>query len=213
MTQITQFLASHGGLILFVAVFTEQSGLPIPAAPWLLAGGALTASGHMSLFAAIWWSTLGSLAADTTWFCIGHHGKGWVFRLFPRLRLVRHAIITRAPVCSMARGLRILTAAKFLPFGTIVPLRAGALNVNALRFVILDAISSVFYASVYIFLGLFFHEQLAEVAAVVQRLGLVAFLLLLILIGSYAGFGLLKRRQSKSADAVETAPKLEASRV
>ena len=41
MNEINQFLGAYGGLILFVTVFAEQSGLPIPAAPWLLAAGAL----------------------------------------------------------------------------------------------------------------------------------------------------------------------------
>jgi membrane protein DedA with SNARE-associated domain len=36
MSPLNQFLLSHGGLVLFLAVFAEQSGLPFPAAPWLL---------------------------------------------------------------------------------------------------------------------------------------------------------------------------------
>jgi membrane protein DedA with SNARE-associated domain len=213
MNQIIQFLTLYGGLILFVTAFVEQSGLPVPAAPWLLAAGALAAGGHMSLLAAICWAAIGSLAADVTWFSIGHHGKGWVLKLFPRLRTVHSVTTRRTRFCSMARGLRILTAAKFLPFGTVVPLRAGALNVNLLRFVVFDAISSVVYASAYVLLGLFFHEQLEEAAAWVQRLGLLALVLLVVLIGGYATFRFLKRRQPKPAEPVEPGNKLEASHV
>ena len=213
MSQITQFLTSYGALILFATVFAEQSGLPIPALPWLLAAGALAAGGYISLFAAICSAACGSLAADVTWFSIGHHSKGWVLKLFPHVLTVRHANTKRARVRSMTRGVRILSAAKFLPFGTVVPLRAGALNVNSLRFVALDAISSVVYASVYVLLGLLFHKQLEQVVAWVQRLGLYAFVLLVVLIGGYATFRLLKRRQRKSAEPVETRTKLEASHV
>ncbi|MGD0814839.1 MAG: hypothetical protein ABSA83_14630 [Verrucomicrobiota bacterium] len=39
MNQLNQFLLSHGGLVLFLAVFAEQSGLPFPAAQWFLASG------------------------------------------------------------------------------------------------------------------------------------------------------------------------------
>lgn len=213
MTQITQFLTSHGGLILFVAAFFEQSGLPIPAAPWLLAAGAQAAGGQMNLFLAIVWATIGSLLADVTWFWIGNHGKGWVFKLFPHLREVRLATYRKAPIRSMTRGLRILTAAKFLPFGTIVPLRAGALNVSLFRFVVVDAISSAIYASVYVLLGLCFHQQLAEIVALVQRLGVLAFVLLVLVIGGYAAFGFIKRHQQKSAEPAESETKLEASHV
>ena len=141
MGEINQFLAAYGGLILFTTVFAEQSGLPIPAAPWLLAAGALAAGGTVGLFTAISVSAVAALAADVTWFWIGHRGKGWVFKLFPRLRTVRRAGVEKRTVCSIARGLRILTAAKFLPFGTIVPLRAGALDVSPARFVLWDAVS------------------------------------------------------------------------
>lgn len=213
MSHIIQFLTLYGGLILFVTAFVEQSGLPIPAAPWLLAAGALAAGGHMSLFAAIGSAAIGSLAADVIWFRIGHRGKGWVLKLFPRLRTVPPVTTRRTRFCSVARGLRILTAAKFLPFGTVVPLRAGALNVNLLRFVIFDAVSSVVYASAYVLLGLFFHKQLEQVIAWVQRLGLLALVLLVVLIGGYATSRLLKRRQPRSAEPVETATKLEASHV
>ena len=64
MTQISQFLISHGGLFLFVMALVEESGLPLPAAPWLLAAGAMAAVGKLSLLASIWWAALGSLLGD-----------------------------------------------------------------------------------------------------------------------------------------------------
>lgn len=213
MNEINQFLAADGGLILFAAVFAEQSGLPVPAAPWLLAAGALAAGGSISLFTAICLSAVGALAADITWFYIGQRGKGWVFKLFPHLRTVRQAGVEKRPVCSIARGLRILIAAKFLPFGTIVPLRAGALNVSTLRFVLWDAVSSIIYAGAYVLAGFIFHNQLEQVVVLVQRLGLVAFALLLFVVAGYVAFGFVKRRAAKSAEPVESGTQMEASHV
>ena len=34
MTDTTQFLVNHGMSIVFVAVFLEQMGLPLPVVPW-----------------------------------------------------------------------------------------------------------------------------------------------------------------------------------
>ena len=42
------YLVRHGAAVLFVAVFVEQMGVPLPAAPWLLAAGALAASGEIN---------------------------------------------------------------------------------------------------------------------------------------------------------------------
>ncbi len=43
-----QFLANYGLLLVFAAVFVEQIGVPFPAIPWLLAVGALSATGKFS---------------------------------------------------------------------------------------------------------------------------------------------------------------------
>src|SRR5580704_8185075 len=52
-SETSQFLVRHGLLIVFAAMFLEQLGLPIPAFPWLLAGGALAAVGQFSLAAGL----------------------------------------------------------------------------------------------------------------------------------------------------------------
>ena len=96
--------------------------------------------------------------------------------------------------------MRVLTAAKFLPFGTIVPLRAGALEVGWLRFLLIDAFTSVVYAAVYIALGFIFHSQLEQVVAFAQKLGVVALLLLLAAVGAYLGCVIRKRASKRTHD-------------
>src|SRR5215470_3699094 len=53
MAETTQFLINHGLPLVFGAVLLEQLGLPLPAMPWLLAAGALSASGKFSCFSAV----------------------------------------------------------------------------------------------------------------------------------------------------------------
>ena len=45
MNETLDFLVRHGTTVLFAAVFIDQMGVPLPAAPWLLAAGALAAGG------------------------------------------------------------------------------------------------------------------------------------------------------------------------
>ena len=75
MNQITQFIISYGGPLLFVVGFAEQSGLPFPGGPFLLAAGALAASGKFDLSAGIAWAAAGCVAADAIWFFLGHRGN------------------------------------------------------------------------------------------------------------------------------------------
>jgi len=201
MSQLTQFLLSHGGFILFLIVLVEQSGVPFPAAPWLLAAGALAASARVNLFAAIFWAAIGSLAADTFWFYEGHRSKARLFQLFPRWHAIRYAVARKTQRGLLLRGLQVLTAAKFLPLGILVPLRAGACEVGRSRFLLVDAVCSLFYASVYVLLGFTFHDQLEYMVAMLRRFGAAAFILLLLVVGGYFSSRVLKRIRFKQGHA------------
>jgi membrane protein DedA with SNARE-associated domain len=194
MSQITQLLISHGGLFLFLTVLADQGGLPIPAVLWLLAAGALAAGGKLRLFAAICWAALGSLAADMIWFYLGQRGKRRLFRVFPDLESRKRALPRTLHTRLILRGVRVLTAAKFLPFGTVVPLRAGALEVGLWRFFLIDVFSSVVYAGVYVVSGFIFHSQLAEVVAFARKLGVGALLLVVAFVGAYLGCVIFKQK-------------------
>jgi membrane protein DedA with SNARE-associated domain len=200
MNQITEFLISHGGLFLFVIGFAEQNGLPLPGAPWLLAAGALSASGKFSLFAAIGWTAAGSMAADVIWFFLGHRGKARVFRVFPYLQSVQVRLARATLAKSLLHGMRMLTLSKFLPVGNgVISMHAGALEVSRLRFLVVDAFASVIYASVYAPLGFAFHSQLEQVVAVLQKLGTVSLVLIGVGAVAYVVHWIVKHHQKKEA--------------
>jgi membrane protein DedA with SNARE-associated domain len=185
MNQITQFLISYGGLILFLVAFAEQSGLPFPGALWLIAAGSLSASGKFSLIAAIGWAAAGCVAADAIWFFLGHRTKFRVFRFFPHLQVVK-ARFDRATLAKLIlHGARMLTVAKFVPFGNVIPMHAGALEVGRFRFLVVDAFTSIIYAGVYAILGFAFHNQIEKVVAFLRKLGAASLLLIIVLAGTY----------------------------
>jgi membrane-associated protein len=194
VSQITQLLISYGGLLLFAAGFAEQSGLPIPGGLCILAAGALAASGDYGLIAAVWWGAAGCVAADAIWFHLGHRGKSRVFRAFPHLHGVQSRLRQATLTGSILHGARMLTAAKFLPFGTVIPLHAGALEVGSLRFLLVNAFASVVYAAVYAALGFAFHKQLEQVVAFLRNLGTVSLLLIVVLAAGYVVHWFFKRR-------------------
>jgi len=209
VNQITEFLIAHGGLILFAIAFAEQSGLPLPGAPWLIAAGALAASGKFDLIAGISWAALGCVAADAIWFFVGHRGKARVFRMFPHLEAVQVKLQRATLARTVLHGTRMLTMAKFLPFGTVIPVHAGAMEVGRLRFLLVDAFCSVVYSAVYAALGFAFHDQLEQVVAFIQSLSAVSLVLLATLAGIYVAYRLLKRRRKPVTVAPPAQPGLE----
>ena len=89
MTETTQFLINHGLPLVFVAVFLEQMGLPLPALPWLMAAGALSATGQFSLLSGLAVTVAACLVADAIWFYLGRYRGNQVWACFAAFRWSR----------------------------------------------------------------------------------------------------------------------------
>jgi membrane protein DedA with SNARE-associated domain len=209
VNQITHFIISYGGPLLFVVGFAEQSGFPFPGGPFLLAAGALAASQQFDLLAGIGWAAAGCVAADAIWFLLGHRGKSRVFRMFPHLQAVQVKLERATLTKTVLHGMRMLTLAKFLPLGSVVPMHAGALEVGRLRFLLVDAFTSVVYAVVYAALGFAFHKQLEQVLAFLRNLGAVSMLLIVVLAGTYIIHWFLKHHPKQEAQLAPAQAKAE----
>src|SRR5262245_61620509 len=95
MNETLDFLTRHGPLVLFLAVFVEQMGLPLPAAPWLLAAGALIGAGKIHGVTAFASATCGSLLADLIWFYLGRRYGNGVLKLLCRISLEQDTCVRR----------------------------------------------------------------------------------------------------------------------
>src|SRR6266568_8748515 len=196
MNELTQFLTSHGGPVLFAIVLAEQAGLPLPSAPWLLAAGALSAAGKLNPFLALAMTALACVVADSIWFYVGRRGGQRVLHLFCRLSLAPNTCVGRTKGLFARHGLQALAAAKFIPgLGAVMPPLAGALGISTGRFLLLDGLGSLFYGGCYIAAGLLFHDQLQGIVAMVDQLGFNALLLVLVLVPGYIVFKYVRRRR------------------
>ena len=195
MNETSQFLVSHGGPVLFAVVFAEQAGLPLPAAPWLLAAGALSATGRLNPLLATAMTALACVLADSLWFYVGRRGGQRVLRWFCRMSLAQTGCVGRSKGLFARHGLQALVAAKFLPgLGAVMPPLAGALGVRAGRFLVLDGLGSLFYAGFYVSAGYVFHNQLQEAITKLNQIGLSAALLALGLATGYIAYKYARRR-------------------
>jgi len=135
MNETLEFLVGHGAAVLFAAVFVEQLGVPLPAAPWLLAAGALAATGKISWFVALTAATFGSVLADLIWFYLGRYGGHRVLSLLCRISLEPDSCVRRTQDLFTRYGMRGVVAAKFIPgWRTLAPRLGGMAGVAAARF-------------------------------------------------------------------------------
>src|ERR1700722_8518963 len=164
MSDTAQFLVKHGAPFLFAAVFVEQVGVPIPALPWVLAAGALSAAGQFNPLAGLAVIVLACAPADALWFFLGRFRGSQVLGFLCRIALEPDSCVRRTQNIYTYYGMKGVLVAKFLPgFGTMVPPLAGMSRVSATRFLLVDACGSLLYGSCFLGLGFIFSNQIQQV--------------------------------------------------
>jgi membrane protein DedA with SNARE-associated domain/rhodanese-related sulfurtransferase len=195
MNETLEFLVRHGAAVLFAAVFVEQIGVPLPAAPWLLAAGTLAATGKLHWLGALLAATFGSILADGLWFYLGRYGGHRVLNLLCRISLEPDSCVRRTQDVFTRYGMRGLVAAKFVPgLSTLAPPLAGISGISAPRFFFFDGLGSLLYAGLFILVGVVFSRQLEQVMAALESLGSSALALVGGLAALYIGYKYLQRR-------------------
>ena len=147
MSEIYDLLVRHGTVILFVVVFIDRIGIPLPSAPWLLAAGALAVGGKMNWLTALVAAASGGLLADMIWFYLGRHYGNRVLGLLCRISFEPDSCARRTQNLFTRYGMRGLVVSKFIPgLSTLAPPLAGNSGMSPLRFLFFDGLGSVLHA-------------------------------------------------------------------
>jgi membrane protein DedA with SNARE-associated domain len=196
MNEALEFLVRHGTAVLFAVVFIEQMGIPLPAAPWLLAAGALAGTGKMNWAVALSAATFGSLLADMIWFYFGRFYGHRVLNLVCRISLEPDSCVRRTQDIFTRNGMRGVIAAKFIPgLSTLAPPMAGSSGVSAPRFLFFDGLGSLLYVGCFILVGDLFSRQLEQVINAFAGLGGSALGVAVGLAALYIGYKYYQRKR------------------
>jgi membrane protein DedA with SNARE-associated domain/rhodanese-related sulfurtransferase len=196
MNAILDLLVRHGIAILLAMEFIEQVGIPLPAAPWLLAAGTLIGAGKMNGWMALSAATLGSLLGDLIWFYLGRYYGSRVLGLLCRISLEPDSCARRTQNLFTRYGMPGLVFAKFVPgLGTLAPPLAGNSGVTTARFLVFDGLSSLLHGGGFILAGVLFSHQLAEILNALAGLGRGAFAVLAGLATLYIAYKYFQRHR------------------
>ena len=172
MSETTLFLVKHGPPLVFAAVFLDQIGLPLPAIPWLLAAGALSAAGRHGPLLWIGITVLACLLADLLWFYLGRYRGHRVLGLLCRMSLEPDSCVRRTQNIYTRYGLAGVVVAKFVPgVSTLAPPLAGMSGVTTGRFLLADGAGSLLYGSCFVLLGYLFSNQIQRIAVALASVG------------------------------------------
>jgi membrane protein DedA with SNARE-associated domain len=172
MNAIVQFVMKHGYATLFGAIFAHQIGLPVPGPLFLLAAGALAASGKLSLVAALGLGVIACVMADWMWYEAGRRRGDKVLHFMHRLTRDPDFHDRKAKATFAKYGPPILIVAKFVPgLDAVTPPLAGTSRTSRIRFLAFDALGATLYSCTYAALGYVFSHDLGRAAAYAGRVG------------------------------------------
>ena len=167
-----QFVLRHGQAVIFLATLTEQIGIPVPAAPVLLAAGTLIGLERLRVGPVLGVAVLACLIADFLWYELGARRGERVLALLCRISLEPDTCVRRTGDLYGKYGAKSLLFCKWIPgLSTVSPPLAGTFGLPRWKFLLFDAVGSVFWAGSYVLLGWVFRTQIEWLAAMGERMG------------------------------------------
>ncbi len=190
-----QFLIDYGYLVLFLFIFLDQVGLPLPSIAVILAAGALAGTGEINAYLAVLVVVLACVPADLFWFYLGKTRGGKVLNLLCSISLEPDYCVRRTEVSFERIGSFSLIIAKFVPgLQTIAPPMAGFTQMSTFRFLVLDVLGATLWASVLTYIGFLFSAALTDIAARFVSLGIIATFIIIGLFATFIGYKFVQRQ-------------------
>jgi membrane protein DedA with SNARE-associated domain len=189
-------IARHGVGFVFLNVLIEQAGLPVPALPAMIVGGALAAEGKLSPWGVLGAAVAAAVVADSLWFTLGRWRGRRVLKTVCKIAVSPDSCVQRMEWLYQRFGLRSLLFCKFVPgYSTVAPSLAGSLKAPRWRFELFDVLGCAIWAASAIGAGALFHSALDRVLAVLDGMGSLALVVLAAALAAYIGWRFLQRRR------------------
>ena len=190
------FVERHGYALLFGWVLAEQSAIPLPSIPLLLAAGALVRTGRLHPVPAVACCVLAALMADTIWFQLGRRRGRRILRLLCRVSLEPDSCVRQTENAFLKYGLNSLLVSKFVPgLNAVAAPMAGYSQGRFARFLAYDCVGAALWSATYLALGYLFSEQLETVLDYASRMGSSLLALIIALFGLWVGRKYVQRRR------------------
>ncbi|HEV2484600.1 MAG TPA: rhodanese-like domain-containing protein [Terracidiphilus sp.] len=148
-------------LLLFAWVLVGQLGIPLPAAPILLAAGAFSAQHELNFAFTLLAGLVGSLTADIAWFLVGRKYGQQVLRLLCKLSFEPAVCVRRTREAFVRHRAITLLIAKFVPgLGTLASPIAAQSGLGFGFFFLFDSLGSALWLGSLLAVGRFFGDLL-----------------------------------------------------
>lgn len=202
MTQIGETLRQDAVAVVFVNVFLQQIGLPVPAVPTLLLAGSLMATpGDLGkvLAAAI----LASVIADWIWYWSGKLFGYRVLSGLCKLSINPASCVSQTEARFMRWGITSLLVAKFIPgFSTVAPPIAGAMRMSQPGFLLAAGAGAGLWAGLALVAGWMLKDTVQATITFLEQHAGNAVLIAVAVLGIWLGWKLWQKYRFRKFCAV-----------
>ncbi len=172
---IIELFARYGYSVVFLGVFLENTGLPVPGETMLLAGAAMAQYGWLSLGRVIVTAIAGAILGDNLGFFVGRrYGRGLVERLGGKIGLTPQRL-AQFDVFFHKYGGRTVFIARFITglrvFGAVL---AGASGLRWPTFLVYNAAGAIVWSTAIAFAGYSLAYSWDTLERWIGRSGLIA---------------------------------------
>ncbi|MBK0114750.1 MULTISPECIES: rhodanese-like domain-containing protein [unclassified Delftia] len=183
---LVELIREYGFGIVFLNVFVEQLGAPIPAYPVLVVTGALEGADWVRLLWLVAVAVSAALIADLFWYQAGKAYGHRVLGRICRISLSPDACIRQTETVYGRWGARSLLVAKFVPgFASIASALAGVMGTPLRSFVLYDGLGALIWVGSAVYLGSLFSSTVEDLLGVLTALGQWGLLLLGVALGLF----------------------------
>lgn len=195
MDTLIHLIAVYGLLVVFVSVFLDQGGIPVPAYPPIILTAALAVDHGESVWPIVFVAAFAALLADWLWFIGGRRLGAKLLRLMCRLSLSPDSCVLMTRGVYSRWGAPSLIIAKFIPgFAAVATTLAGETGTRTGRFLFYDGIGALLWSGLAVALGVIFHEAVNSVLERLEDLGRFALPAVAILILAFVAWKLWRRQ-------------------
>lgn len=189
-------LARWGILLVFGSVVLEHGGLPLPAAPLLVAAGALAEQGVLRPEIVLLAALGACLLADHAWFLTGRRYGRRLLAGVCRLSLSPDSCVRKTDDLITRHGAPLLLVAKFIPGVSAVAIpTAAAMGIPYRRFLLFDGLGCLLWSGAYVGAGMIFSREVNRVIEAMGTVGGWSLLALAALFALYIGWKVEHRRR------------------
>lgn len=196
MSDPLQSVLGYGYTVVFVAVFTEQIGLPLPSAPILMAAGALAGFHRLNVVETLSVAVVASVIADCFWFYLGRQRGNAILSFVCKVSLEPETCVLKTYSAYTRYGPASFLFSKFVPgAGVLGPPMAGLLRLSPWTFLAMDGAGALIWSGSFVAAGWMFRTQLQDIADLGARLGSYFSVLLALGLAVYIVSKYVRRRR------------------